>query len=435
MINAGDTCFVLMSVALVMLMTPGLALFYGGMVRSKNVLGTIMQSFMLLGAVSLQWALVGYSLSFGPDVHGLIGDLSWAGLAGVGESPNPDYAATIPHQAFMLFQMMFAIITPALICGAYAERTKFSACVLFSLLWATLIYDPLCHWVWGVGGWMREMGVLDFAGGTVVHVSSGASALACALYLGRRHGFKKTPFMPHNLPMTLLGAGLLWFGWFGFNAGSALAAGGLATSAATATHLASAAGAVAWVLAEWLHQGKPTTLGVASGAVAGLATITPASGFVGPMPAVFIGLVAGVLCYWGVSLKWKLGYDDSLDVVGVHGLGSTWGLLAVGLFATRAVNPAGADGLLSGGSGLLAVQALAVVVVWGLGFAGSWVLLKVVDTLVGLRVAPAEELEGIDLSLHGETGYSLVSPSGSFAPEGVLAESGAAYAASEPRRT
>ncbi len=428
MISAGDTSFVIVSMALVMLMTPGLALFYGGMVRSKNVLGTTMQSYMLLGLISLQWALFGYSLAFGPDHWGLIGDLSWLGLAGVGAQPNPDYAATIPHQAFMMFQMMFAVITPALICGAYAERAKFSGFILFSLLWATLIYDPLCHWVWGTGGWLRALGVLDFAGGIVVHVSSGASALACAIFFGPRQGYKKTPFMPHNLPMTILGAGLLWFGWFGFNAGSALAAGGLAASAVTVTHLASAAGAVAWVFAEWLHQGKPTTLGVASGAVAGLATITPASGFVGPMAGVLIGLVAGVLCYWGVSLKWRLGYDDSLDVVGVHGLGSTWGLIAVGLFASRSVNPAGADGLLYGGGGLLAVQALAVGVVWVLGFAGSWLLLKLVDALVGLRVAADEEVEGLDLSLHGETGYSLLTPSGTFAPADALAahHSGAA---------
>jgi Amt family ammonium transporter len=405
------------------------------MVRSKNVLGTIMQSFMLLGVISLQWAILGYSLAFGPDCWGMIGDFSWLGLHGVGAQPNPDYSATTPHQAFMMFQMMFAIITPALICGAYAERTKFSGFILFSLLWATLIYDPLCHWVWGVGGWLRNLGVLDFAGGIVVHVSSGASALACAVVLGRRQGWKKTPFMPHNLPLTLMGAGLLWFGWFGFNAGSALAAGGLAASAVTVTHLASAAGAVAWVAAEWLHQGKPTTLGVASGAVSGLATITPASGFVGPMAGIFIGLVAGVLCYSGVSLKWKLGYDDSLDVVGVHGVGSTWGLLAVGLFAQTAINPAGADGLLYGGSSLLAVQALAVLVVWTLGFCGSWVLLKVVDGLVGLRVEPDRELEGLDLSLHGETGYSLVSPSGTFAQADLAAgQAGAAGLASRADR-
>jgi len=428
MINTGDTTFVLVSVALVMLMTPGLAMFYGGMVRSKNVLGTIMQSFMLLGLISLQWAIFGYSLAFGPDHWGLIGDLSWLGLNGVGQAPNPEYAATIPHQAFMMFQMMFAVITPALICGAFAERMKFSAFLLFSLLWATLIYDPLCHWVWGMGGWMRNLGVIDFAGGIVVHVSSGASALACAVVLGRRQGYLKVPFMPHNLPMTVLGAGLLWFGWFGFNAGSALAAGGLAASAVTVTHLASAAGAVAWVAAEWWHAGKPTTLGVASGAVAGLATITPASGFVTPMAAIIIGLVAGGLCFWGVSLKWKLGYDDSLDVVGVHGLGSTWGLLAAGLFATRAINPAGADGLFYGNAHLLAVQALAVVVVWAFAFGGSWLLLKLVDALVGLRVAPEEEMEGLDLSLHGETGYSLGAPSGAFTPAEAL------YAAPAPHK-
>ncbi|MFH0810429.1 MAG: ammonium transporter [Pseudomonadota bacterium] len=424
MVNQGDTSFVIFSLALVMLMTPGLALFYGGMVRGQNVLATIMHSFTLLGLISLQWALFGYSLAFGPDHWGLIGDFfSWFGLAGVGAAPNPDYAATIPHQAFMLFQMMFAVITPALICGAYAERMKFPAFILFSLLWSTLIYDPLCHWVWGCGGWMRNLGVLDFAGGVVVHISSGASALACAMFLGPRRGYRKSPFLPHNLPMTILGAGLLWFGWFGFNAGSALAAGGLAVSAATVTHLASAAGAVAWMSAEWFHQGKPTTLGLVSGAVAGLATITPASGFVGPMAAILIGLVAGALCYWGVSLKWKFGYDDSLDVVGVHGLGSTWGVLAVGLFASQAINPAGADGLLHGGGSLLAAQALAVVVAWVLGFGGSWLLLLLVDSLVGLRVSAQEEMEGLDLSLHGETGYTGTG-GGSFAPASDMGQSG-----------
>jgi len=425
-ISSGDTTFVLISAALVMLMTPGLALFYGGMVRSKNVLGTIMQSFMLLGLISVQWAVFGYSLAFGPDHWHLIGDLSWLGLQGVGGAPNPDYAATIPHQAFMMFQMMFAIITPALICGAFAERMKFSAFVIFSLVWATLIYDPLAHWVWGVGGWMRNLGALDFAGGTVVHISSGASALACAIVLGRRQGYKKTPFMPHNLPMTVLGAGLLWFGWYGFNAGSALAAGDLATSAFTATHLASAAAAVSWVFAERLHQGKPTTLGVASGAVAGLVAITPASGFVGPMSAIIIGLVAGALCYWGVSLKWKFGYDDALDVVGVHALGGTWGALATGLFASKAINAAGADGLINGNPSLLAIQAITVLCTWALGFAGSWVLLKAIDAAVGLRVSPDQELEGLDLSLHGETGYTLGPASGSFAHGGITAAASAA---------
>jgi Amt family ammonium transporter len=422
MINAGDTAFVLISAALVMLMTPGLALFYGGMVRSKNILGTLMQCFLILGLVSVQWALWGYSLAFGPDHWSLLGDLSWLGLRGVGAVPS-HYAPTIPHEVFMVFQMMFAVITPALICGAFAERMKFSAFILFSLLWATIIYDPLAHWVWG-GGWIGAMGALDFAGGTVVHISSGASALACALVLGRRRGYKVVPFVPHNLPMTILGAGLLWFGWYGFNAGSALAANGLAASAFTVTHLAAAAAAVSWISAEWLHQGKPTTLGIASGAVAGLVAITPAAGFVGPVAALIIGLVAGVLCYWGVSLKWKLGYDDSLDVVGVHGLGGSWGALATGVFASTAINPAGAAGLLEGNGSQLAVQAVSVLATWAFAFGGSWAILKVVQVLVGLRVAPDQEQEGLDLSLHGETGYSLGAPSGSFgAAEGLPAPS------------
>jgi Amt family ammonium transporter len=385
------------------------------MVRGKNVLGTIMQCFVILGLVSVQWALFGYSLAFGPDHGGLIGGLNWLALSGVGAAPNPDYAATIPHAAFMMFQMMFAVITPALICGAYAERMKFTGFLLFTLIWITVIYDPLAHWVWGVGGWMRDMGALDFAGGTVVHISSGASALACCIFLGRRRGYKKTPFMPHNLPMTILGAGLLWFGWFGFNAGSALAANGLAVSAFTVTHLAAAAATLSWVGAEWFHQGKPTTLGAASGAVAGLVAITPASGFVGPLAAIAIGLVGGALCYWGVSLKWKLGYDDALDVVGVHGLGGTWGALATGIFASTAVNSAGADGLIYGNVSLLGVQAVAVAATWVLGFGGSWIILKLVDALAGLRVSADEELEGLDLSLHGETGYTLGGASGSFA--------------------
>ena len=415
MIDSGDTAFLMVSAALVMLMTPGLALFYGGMVRAKNVLGTLMQCLIILGLVSLVWALYGYSLAFGPDHGGLIGDLTYVGLAGVGGAPNADYAATIPHQVFMVFQLMFAVITPALICGAFAERMKFPGFLLFTLLWATFIYAPLAHWVWAVGGWMREMGALDFAGGTVVHISSGASALACALVLGRRAGWRQTPFVPHNLPMTILGAGLLWFGWFGFNAGSALAANELAAQAFTVTHLAAAAATVSWVLAEWLHAGKPTTLGAASGCVAGLVAITPASGFVGPMAAVVIGLMGGVLCFWGVSLKWRLGYDDALDVVGVHGVGGTWGAVATGLFASTAVNGAGADGLIYGGAQLLGVQLVAVAATWALGVAGSLILLKAVQAAVGLRVSPEQELEGLDLALHGETGYSLSTASGAFA--------------------
>jgi ammonium transporter, Amt family len=405
--NAGDTVFVLMSAALVMLMTPGLALFYGGMVRSKNILGTLMQSFFILAIVSLEWVLWGYSMAFGPDHAGIIGGLSWFGLSGVGMAPSPDYGSTIPHVAFMIFQCMFAVITPALITGAFAERMKFSAFILFVLLWATFVYNPLAHWVWGVGGWMGRMGALDFAGGTVVHISSGISALAAAILIGRRLGYGSTAYIPHNLPMTLLGAALLWFGWFGFNAGSALAADGLAASAFVATHLGSAGAALSWVIFEWIHRGKPTTLGVASGAVAGLVAITPASGFVGPMSAIIIGFIAGLLCYGGVLLKSKLGYDDSLDVVGIHGVGGTWGALATGLFASTAINSGGADGLFFGNPGQLWIQFVSVVATLVFAFVMTLIILKVVDVLVGLRISEEEEERGMDVVLHNETGYSF----------------------------
>jgi Amt family ammonium transporter len=313
--NAGDTVFVLLSAALVMLMTPGLALFYGGMVRSKNVLGTIMQSFVILGLVTLVWTLWGYTMAFGPDRAGIVGGLDWLGLRGVGMEPSTTYGTTIPHLAFMIFQCMFAVITPALITGAFAERMKFSAFLVFVLAWSTLVYNPLAHWVWGSGGWLGKMGALDFAGGTVVHISSGVSALAAALIVGKRRGYGTTAFIPHNLPMTITGAGLLWFGWFGFNAGSALACNGLAANAFVVTHIASATAALSWLFFEWAHRGKPTTLGAASGAVAGLVAITPASGYVGPLSAIVIGGLAGVICYGGVLMKSRLGYDDSLDVV------------------------------------------------------------------------------------------------------------------------
>jgi ammonium transporter, Amt family len=404
--NAADTVFVLISAALVMLMTPGLALFYGGMVRSKNVLGTLMQSFIILGVVTLQWVLFGYSLSFGPDYGGLIGGLDWIGLQGVGMEPSADYGTTIPHLAFMIFQCMFAVITAALITGAFAERMKFGAFLLFTLLWVTFVYSPLAHWVWGTGGWMAAMGALDFAGGTVVHISSGFSALAAALLIGRRLGFGTTAFVPHNISMTLTGAAILWFGWFGFNAGSALAADGLAANAFVVTHLASALGALSWIFFEWMHRGKPTTLGAASGAVAGLVAITPGSGFVGPMSALLIGGMAGMICYGGVLLKSKMGYDDSLDVVGIHGLGGIWGALATGLFASTAINPAGADGLFFGNPGQLWIQFLSVAATIAFAFTMSVIILKVVDLLIGLRVTEEEELRGLDLSLHNETGYS-----------------------------
>jgi Amt family ammonium transporter len=404
--NTGDTSFVLISAALVMLMTPGLALFYGGMVRSKNVLGTIMQSFIILAIISVEWVLWGYTMAFGPDHGGIIGGLDWFGLKGVGLTPSSDYGATIPHLAFMVFQCMFAVITPALITGAFAERLSFSAFLLFTLLWATFVYNPLAHWVWGAGGWLAKMGAMDFAGGTVVHMSSGISALAAALVVGRRLGYGSTPYIPHNLPMTITGAALLWFGWFGFNAGSALAANGLAASAFVATHVAAAAAALSWILAEKLHRGKPTTLGAASGAVVGLVAITPASGFVGPVSAIIIGGLAGMICYGGVLLKSKMRYDDSLDVVGVHGLGGTWGALATGLFASKAINPAGSNGLFFGNPHQLAIQFISVIATMVFAFVMTLIIIKVVDIFIGLRVSEEDEERGLDMSLHDEVGYT-----------------------------
>ena len=407
-IDSGDTAWMLTSAALVLMMTaPGLALFYGGMVRRHNVLGTIMQSFILMAVISIQWVLWGYSVAFGPDFHGITGSLAWIGLRGVGLEPFPDYAATIPHQAFMIYQLMFAIITPALITGAFAERIKFSGFLVFTLLWATFIYDPLAHWVWGVGGWLRNLGALDFAGGTVVHISSGVSALAAALVIGKRHGFGSEPMPPHNLPLTVTGAAMLWVGWFGFNAGSALSSGALATSAFVVTHTATATAALAWMLTEWLSRGKPTVLGAASGAVAGLVAITPASGYVGPLSAIVIGVVGGFLCYNACNLKSRLGYDDSLDVVGVHGVGGTWGALATGLFASKAINDAGGNGLFFGNPGQLLVQALSVLVTVIFAFVGSLILLKLVDAVVGLRVHEEDEVAGLDLSQHNESAYTL----------------------------
>ena len=398
--NTGDTAFILVSSALVMLMTPGLALFYGGMARRKNVLGTIMQSFICLGLVSIVWWLWGYSLSFGTDVGGIIGGLDYIGLKGVGLEPQE--GSTIPHLAFMVFQCMFAIITPALITGAFAERVKFGPFLVFVVLWVTLVYAPMCHWVWG-GGWMGAMGALDFAGGAVVHMSSGASALAAVLVIGRRKGYGTDQFIPHNLPMTILGAGLLWFGWFGFNAGSALAANGLAASAFVATHIAAAAATVSWTLLEWKHRGQPTTLGAASGAVAGLVAITPAAGFVGPMGALIIGLAAGMICYGGIMLKTKFGYDDSLDVVGIHGVGGAFGALATGLFARAAIG--GTDGLFFGNPAQLGIQFLSVVATIVFCFVMTFIILKIIDAVVGLRVEEEDEVKGLDLALHSETGY------------------------------
>ena len=407
-IDKGDTAWMLTSSALVLLMTtPGLALFYGGMVRQKNALATLMQSFIIMAVISIQWVLWGYSLAFGPDKGGIVGGLDWVGLRGVGAEPFDAYSKTIPHQVFMLFQMMFAIITPALITGAFAERKKFSAFLLFTVLWATIVYDPLAHWVWGDGGWLKKLGALDFAGGTVVHISSGMSALVCAIVLGRRRGYGHQPMQPHNLPMTVMGAGLLWFGWFGFNAGSALEANGLAASAFTATNTGAAAAALGWMFTEWLTRGKPTVLGAASGAVAGLVAITPASGYVGPLSALVIGAIAGAVCYSACNLKSKFGYDDSLDVVGVHGVGGTWGALATGLFASKAINEGGDNGLFFGNPGQLWTQIVAVLATYALAIVATYVILKVVDAIVGLRVSPEDEVAGLDLSQHSETAYAM----------------------------
>jgi len=407
-VDKGDTAWMLTASALVLLMTaPGLALFYAGMVRQKNALATLMHSFIIMALISVQWVLWGYSLAFGPDRGGLIGGLEWVGLRGVGGDPNETYAKTIPHSVFMLFQMMFAIITPALITGAFAERKKFSAFLLFTVAWATFVYDPLAHWVWGDGGWLKRLGALDFAGGTVVHISSGVSALVCALVIGRRRGYGHQPMQPHNLPLTVVGAALLWFGWFGFNAGSALEANALAASAFLATNTAAAAAALGWMFTEWAARGRPTVLGAASGAVAGLVAITPASGYVGPLASIVIGALAGVLCYAACNVKTRLGYDDALDVVGVHGVGGTWGAIATGLFASRAVNEAGADGLFYGNPGQLLTQLVAVLATYVLAAVVTAVILKVVDVLVGLRVSEEDEVAGLDLSQHSETAYSL----------------------------
>jgi len=407
-INSGDTAWVLVSAALVMLMTPALAFFYGGLVRRKNMLSVLMQCLMILCLISLQWVVFGYSLSFGPG-NSLIGGLNWAFLKGVGMTPNADYAATIPHQAFMIFQMMFAVITPALIIGAFAERMKFSALCVFTLLWATFVYDPVAHWLWGVGGFLRQWGVLDFAGGAVVHINAGMTALAASLVLGRRQGYPDGISPPHNLPYAVLGAGLLWFGWFGFNAGSALGCGSLATGAFVATHIAGATAGVVWALLDWTKHKKPTTLGMITGMIAGLAAVTPASGFVTPMGAICIGIGAGIIPWFAVTyVKALLGYDDSLDAFGVHGVGGIWGVIATGIFASKAVNPAGADGLLYGNPGLLWIQLKAAVITMAYSFVVGFVLLKVVDAFVKVRVGEHEERVGLDLTMHREAAYTVI---------------------------
>ena len=403
-INAGDTAWVLASAALVMLMTPALGFFYGGLVRRKNVLSTIMHSFFILCLISVQWVLVGYSLAFGPDHGHVIGGLEWFGLNGVGALPSP-YAPTIPHQAFMVFQMMFAVITPALITGAFAERKRFKAFVIFSLLWATLIYDPIAHWVWSSGGWLHNLGALDFAGGTVVHISSGVSALVAALVLGHRLGFGKERMEPHDNTMMVLGAGLLWFGWFGFNAGSALTAGALATNAFVVTNTAAAMGALTWMTASWWRNGQPSVIGAAAGAVAGLVAITPASGYVNVMGSLVIGFGAGTVCYLAVHLRERVRVDDALDVFAVHGVGGTFGALATGIFATVAINSGGANGLIYGNPKQLGIQAIAVAASWAWAAVGTFVILKVVNVFVPLRVGEEEEERGLDLTQHGEPAY------------------------------
>jgi Amt family ammonium transporter len=399
-INQADTAWLMVSCALVMLMTPGLALFYGGMVGSRNVLSSFMHSFIALGVITLQWVVIGYSLAFGSDVWGgFLGGTEYAFLRGVGLEPQE--GSTIPHILFMAFQMMFAIITPALISGAVAERMKFSAYLVFILCWATLVYDPICHWVWGPDGWLGARGALDFAGGTVVHLSSGAAALVCALIIGRR----SRPGPPHNLTLTLLGAGLLWFGWFGFNAGSALASNDNAALALVNTHVAAGAAAFSWAIVEWVKQGKPTALGVASGLVAGLVCITPAAGFVSPMSAVLMGLVAGPVCYGAVMMKGKLGYDDALDAFGIHGVGGALGAILTGVFASAAWG--GTDGLIAGNSELFVENIIGVVAAAAYSVVVTILLLKLIDATIGLRVSGDEESEGLDTNLHGEEGYHM----------------------------
>jgi Amt family ammonium transporter len=406
-VNSGDTAWVLVSAALVLLMTPALGFFYGGMVRHKNVVGTVLQTFIIVALISVVWVLWGYSLAFGPDVNGwgIIGGLDWVGLRGVGLLPSPDYGSTIPHQAFMIFQAMFAIITPALIVGAFAERIKFKTLLIFTVLWSTFVYSPIAHWVWGVGGWLGNLGTLDFAGGTVVHISSGVAALAAVLVMRRRLGFGREAMEPHNVPFVVLGAALLWFGWFGFNAGSALAADGLAVNAFVVTNISAAMAALTWMTMGWWLGGRPSAVGAASGAVAGLVAITPASGFVGPMGAILIGLGAGVFCYLACRLRARLKLDDSLDVWGVHGVGGTWGAIATGIFATAAIG--GTNGLLYGNPGQLGIQFMAVGVTWVFSFVMTIIILKVLDWTMGLTITEEEESRGLDLSQHGEAGYRL----------------------------
>ncbi len=408
-VDTGDTAWLLTSAALVLLMTPALAFFYGGLVRRKNVLSILMQCFMLMCLITVQWVLFGYSLAFGPDIKGIIGSLGWFGLKGVGLEPYPAYAATVPHQAFMIFQAMFAIITPGLICGAFAERMKFSTFCIFTLLWATLVYDPVCHWVWGVGGFLRAGGALDFAGGTVVHINAGVAALACALALGKRKGYPDKISPPHNLPFAVLGAGLLWFGWFGFNGGSALGSGSLATNAFVVTHVAAATAGLTWALLDWIFSSRSTVLGIITGAVGGLVAITPASGFVNVVGALWIGIGVSVFCYMAVAiLKVKFGYDDSLDAFGVHGVGGIWGALATGLWATKMVNPAGANGLFYGNPAQFLIQFKAVIITAVYSFVMTFVILKALNAFMGVRASEQDERIGLDLTQHREAGYTVL---------------------------
>jgi ammonium transporter, Amt family len=408
LVDSGDTAWMVMSSAMVLLMTPGLALFYGGLVRRRNVLSVSMQCLMAVCVIGLQWVLFGYSLAFGPDHGGVIGGFSYAALHNVGLTPDPTYASTIPALLFMVYQMMFAVITPALIVGAFAERFRFSAFLVFAVLWATIVYDPMAHWVWGDGGFLKEYGALDFAGGTVVHISAGMAALAAALVVGKRRGYPETG-APHNLALAVLGAALLWFGWFGFNGGSALSSGMLSVLAFVNTQLAAMTGGLAWVVLDWIRAKRPTTLGLLSGLIAGLAAVTPAAGFVGPMAALAIGAISGALCYVCVMLvKMKLGYDDSLDAFGIHGIAGSWGVLAVGLWASVAFNPQGQDGLFYSGAHQLLVQFVTILITATFSFVVSLGLLILVDKLIGLRVTEDDELVGLDLTQHGESAYTVL---------------------------
>ncbi|WP_270395241.1 ammonium transporter [Bacillus paranthracis] len=402
--NTGDTVFMFVATVMVMLMTPGLALFYGGMVRSKNVLSTTMHSYSAMAIVSIQWIVIGYSLSFGPDWHGLIGTFDWFGLNGVSYAPNPDYSSTIPHNLFMMFQLMFAILTPALISGAFAERMRFSAFLIFILLWTTIVYNPVAHWVWGVGGWLRELGALDFAGGNVVHITSGVAGLVLAIFLGKRKNINGSS--PHHLPFTMLGAGLLWFGWFGFNVGSALSLNDIALTAFINTNIAAAASALTWMLSEWFFQSKPTAMGAACGVVSGLVAITPACGFVTPFSALLIGAIGGVLCFGAVFfLKTKFGYDDTLDAFGCHGIGGTWGGIATGLFATTTINSDGANGLFYGNAALLLKQLVAIGATYAFTIIMTYAIIKAINFFLPVRVDEHEEHMGLDISMHGEKAY------------------------------